>query len=150
MNTPEHDRIDSSTDDKLDEREWQAQERAVRAARLHLAGPDADPGYRRIANVLRQAPPVQLPADFARQLARRVGAATLDLRLERWLLRAVLLVLAVAVPVVLLRHAGAGAQVAAAVFPALSQSAPGWLLALLACVALNGLMEPLRRRIAAR
>lgn len=149
MNTHDHHRT-AHDSEGIDEREWQAQERALRAARLHLAGGDVDAGYRRVAQALRQAPPVQLPADFARQLARRVGAATLDLRLERWLLRAVLLVLAVAVPVVLLRYAGAGTEVAAALFPALSQSAPGWLLALLACVALNGLMESLRRRIAAR
>ena len=35
----------------VDEREWQAQERAQRAERLHLSG-DADPGYRRIAAAL--------------------------------------------------------------------------------------------------
>jgi len=149
MNTNDHDRI-GHDGEGIDEREWQAQERALRAARLHLAGGDVDAGYRRVAQALRQAPPVQLPADFARQLARRVGAATLDLQLERWLLRGVLLVLAVAVPVVLLRYAASGTEVAAAVFPALSQAAPGWLLAGVACVALSWSMEAGRKALLRR
>ena len=133
----------------IDEREWQAQECAQRAERLHLSG-DADPSYRRVAAALRNAPPVALPADFARRMALRVGAATLDLRMERWLFLACCAVLAVAVPVAFALYGGSGVEVAAAVFPSLSQAAPGWLLAVAACVALNGLMEPLRRRFAAR
>ena len=133
----------------IDEREWQAQERALRAERLHLSG-DADPGYRRVAAALRNVPPVALPADFARRMAQRVGAATLDLRVERWLLLACCALLAIAVPVAFALYGRSGVEVAAAVFPSLSQAAPGWLLAVTACVALNGLMEPLRRRFAAR
>ena len=143
---PDH---DDAREEAFDEREWQAQERALRAERLHLSG-DADPGYRRVAAALRSAPPVALPADFARRMALRVGAATLDLRMERWLLLACSAVLAVAVPAALALYGGSGLEVAAAVFPSLSQAAPGWLLAVVACVALNGLMEPLRRRLAAR
>ena len=131
----------------FDEREWQAQERALRAERLQLSG-EADASYRRVAAALRTAPPVALPADFARRMALRVGAATLDLRVERWLLLAACALLAVAVPTALALYGASGMQVAAAVFPSLSQAAPGWLLALAACVALNGLMEPLRRRLA--
>ena len=91
-----------------------------------------------------------VPADFARRMAQRVGAATLDLRVERWLLLACCALLAIAVPVAFALYGGSGVEVAAAVFPSLSQAAPGWLLAVAACVALNGLMEPLRRRFAAR
>jgi hypothetical protein len=144
---PDHDA--AHDDGAFDEREWQAQERALRAERLHLSG-DADPAYRRVAAALRAPPPVALPADFARRMALRVGAATLDLRMERWLLLGCCAVLAVAVPGALALYGSSGIEVAAAVFPSLSQAAPGWLLAVLACVALNGLMEPLRRRLAAR
>lgn len=148
---PFPDEHDGAHDDGrgFDEREWQAQERALRAERLHLSG-EADASYRRVAAALRRVPPVALPADFARRMALRVGAATLDLRVERWLLLACCALLAIAVPVAFALYGGSGVEVAAAVFPALSQAAPGWLLALAACVALNGLMEPLRRRFAAR
>ena len=143
---------DDARDNAIDAREWQAQERATRAERLHLS--DADDAYRHVARALRNAPPVALPADFARRIALQVGAATqdlrLDLRLERHLLLAACIALAVAVPAALALYGGSGLEIAAAVFPALSQAAPGWVLALAACVALNGLMEPLRRRLAAR
>jgi len=139
---------DDARDSAIDAREWQAQERASRAERLHLS--DADDAYRHVARALRNAPPVALPADFARRIAMQVGAASLDLRLERYLLLAACIALAVAVPTALALYGGSGIEIAAAVFPALSQAAPGWLLALAACVALNGLMEPLRRRLAAR
>ena len=143
---------DDARDNAIDAREWQAQERATRAERLHLS--DADDAYRHVARALRNAPPVALPADFARRIALQVGAATqdlrLDLRLERHLLLAACTALAVAVPAALALYGGSGLEIAAAVFPALSQAAPGWVLALAACVALNGLMEPLRRRLAAR
>ena len=144
--------LDHARDNAIEAREWQAQERATRAERLHLS--DADDAYRHVARALRNAPPAALPADFARRIAMQVGAATqdlrLDLRLERHLLLAACTALAVAVPAALALYGGSGLEIAAAVFPALSQAAPGWVLALAACVALNGLMEPLRRRLAAR
>ena len=137
-------------DPHMDAREWQAQERALREERLNLAGGDRATGYRRVARALRAPIPMDLPADFARQLARQAGVASLDLRLERWLLLASCVVLAVAVPAALARYGATWVEVAVAVFPALSQAAPGWLLALGACVVLNGLVEPLGRRRAAR
>ena len=48
---------------QIDAAHWQAQEQA---RRLH---PDADPAELRIARALRRAPPVDLPADFAAQVA---------------------------------------------------------------------------------
>ena len=139
---------DDARDNAIDAREWQAQERASRAERLHLS--DADDAYRHVARALRNAPPVALPADFAQRIALQVGAARLDLRLERHLLLAACIALAIALPTALALYGGSGIEIATAVFPALSRAAPGWLLALAACVALNGLMEPLRRRLAAR
>ena len=53
----------------IDEREWQAQERALQEERLHLTGDPRLAAYRRIARALRQPLPDALPADFARRLA---------------------------------------------------------------------------------
>ena len=47
----------------IDAARWQAQEQARRL------DPDADPAELRIARALRRAPPVDLPADFAAQVA---------------------------------------------------------------------------------
>ncbi len=58
--------------DKPDEREWQAQEQAMRDERLGIAaaGNDApDAHYRTIARALREPPMEALPEDFARQVA---------------------------------------------------------------------------------
>lgn len=55
-----------------DEREWQAQEQALRDERLGVAasGSDApDAHYRAIARALREPPAESLPGDFARQVA---------------------------------------------------------------------------------
>jgi hypothetical protein len=136
---------------QVDEREWQAQERALREERLHLSTSDpAAAGYRRIARALRTPIAAGLPADFAAHVARHVGPARLDLHIERGLLLGISVALAVAVPVVLAMYGAVGLEVAAAVFPSLSQVAPNWLFALAACVGLTAAMEPLRGRFAAR
>jgi hypothetical protein len=65
-------------DDAAREREWLAQENAMRRERLHLDphGDDArTKRYRMLARVLRQPLDENLPPDFARQLAAQVGAA---------------------------------------------------------------------------
>ena len=101
-NMNDHDRHDLKARD-IDEREWQAQERALQAERLHLG--DTDPrlaSYRAIARALRQPLPHGLPADFARQLAARLGRAPLDTRVEQTLLRALLTLLALSGAVVVM------------------------------------------------
>jgi len=70
MNVRNKDRQNEA--ERLDEREWQAQEQALRDERLGVAasGSDApDAHYRAIARVLREPPAESLPADFARQVA---------------------------------------------------------------------------------
>ncbi|HEY0199728.1 MAG TPA: hypothetical protein VGC19_14525 [Rhodanobacter sp.] len=66
-----------SFDDPAREREWLAQENAMRRERLHL-DPHSDDAraqrYRMLARALRQPPEEGLPPDFARQVAARAGS----------------------------------------------------------------------------
>lgn len=71
---------------EFDERQWQAQERARLAARDGHADADAD--ELRIARALRRAPAMDLPVDFAAQVAAMAQArATVDAKFEQGLLR---------------------------------------------------------------
>jgi hypothetical protein len=137
----------------VDEREWQAQERAMREARDGVASVDPmTHRYRKVADALRTPLPDLLPADFAAQVARQAEAnATApivivpDAPFERGLLRGAIGVL------------GLGSAVVAAVYgrawiaPTLellhldSNVAVNWALALAACVAASWLMDQLRR-----
>lgn len=79
MNTPPRNH-------ESEERQWQAQERARIAARDGHA--DADPDELRIARALRRVPAMDLPADFAAQVARRARAQTeVNAKFEQRLLR---------------------------------------------------------------
>jgi len=61
--------------DPIDEREWQAQEQAMRAARARAAGATGDGGYRAVAEAIVSTPLGAPPAGFAAavpaELARR-------------------------------------------------------------------------------
>lgn len=130
----------------IDAREWQAQERALQAERLHLG--DADPrlgSYRAIARALRQPLAHGLPADFARQLAARLGRAPLDTRVEQGLLRALVALFGLSGAVVAALYGQAWWPAILAVLPASSPNAMHWLLAVGACVAMSWAFEPLRR-----
>lgn len=91
-------------DDEHDvEREWQAQERALRREREGVTEADADPRaapYRALVQPLRQAPADELPADFAVRVAalaqRRKRSHGESPRGERWLQYALCAVLALA------------------------------------------------------
>jgi len=61
------------TNQSFDDGEWQAQERArktVRDAALPLGDEGADVAYRRIAQALREPPSINLPRDFAADVAK--------------------------------------------------------------------------------
>lgn len=85
---------------RIDDTRWQAQERARRL------DPDADPAELRIARALRRAPPVDLPADFAAQVAalaltQSVSATAPEQSLlEQRLLRGLVIVFALSAAVV--------------------------------------------------
>ena len=80
------------------EREWQAQERAMEQERRGVPLDAADPRvgeYRLIARALRAPAMEPVPSDLAAQIVRRVEAAqTLGERVEGWLLRILVTVLA--------------------------------------------------------
>lgn len=97
MNTNDQNPVDGSP---VDEQRWQAQEKARRGDR------DADALDLRIARALRRAPSVDLPVDFAAQVAAlaRVQAAsaivTEQSLLEQCLLRGLVIVFALSSAVV--------------------------------------------------
>jgi hypothetical protein len=86
--------------DPVDEQHWHAQERARRG------DPDADAVDSRIARALRRAPSVDLPVDFAAQVAAIARAeaaspaAVEQAMLEQRLLRGLVIVFAVSAAVV--------------------------------------------------
>lgn len=73
-------------DDHASEREWQAQERAMRAERLGLDSNRDDARvqrYRLITRALRQPPADALPADFAQQMAARAAPHAVSAEMPR-------------------------------------------------------------------
>lgn len=83
----------------IDEREWQAQEQALRDSRADAMVDARRTGYRHVADALRVATPPRLPTEFAADVAARAmrsRVVKIDSRLEDLLtaLMAVLLVLA--------------------------------------------------------
>ncbi len=84
---------------RMDDARWQAQERARRL------DADADPAELRIARALRRAPPVDLPVDFAAQVAALARtqaslAASDQSLLEQRLLRGLVIAFALSAAVV--------------------------------------------------
>jgi hypothetical protein len=129
----------------VDEREWQAQERALQEERLHLTGDPRLAAYRRIARALRQPLPDALPADFARQLAARVGQVPLDTRFEQGLVRGLAALLALSGAVAAALYGQSWLPAIAAALPASASGvAAHWLLALGACVGMSWGFDRLR------
>lgn len=132
----------------VDEREWQAQEQAMRAGHAAPAGHE-DPlvvAYRRVDAAARHAAPPALPAEFALQVAARVRAeARAPLadagRLEGVLLRILLALIPVALAAVAVVF---GARWWQAGMSLLGENALRWVLVAAACGALSWGIERLR------
>lgn len=138
MNSREH---DDAFDPPMpfDERRWQAQERARRGE------VDADAGDLRIARALREAPPVDLPADFAARMAVRVqrrGEASM--LLEQRLLRALGLVFALSAAAVVAWYGRGWASGLAAALPG-GRAAVGWCALVALSLLVNWGLGGLRR-----
>lgn len=123
--------------DDIDAREWDAQERArldARAARTVFAGDPQSRDYARIAHALARPMPERLPSNFAFQVAQLAARlprrAQLDLRLERWLVRALVAAMALGA---LASAVVFGADVLHAI-DAGGAGTAGWVLLALACV----------------
>jgi len=135
-------------DDEAREREWLAQERAMRCERLHLdcASDDARvQRYRMLARALRKAPQKSLPADFAQRIAAQAtsgpaGNVITDTRFEFILIAAIGIMLVVAVVAVITLYGDAWLPSINAMLPAPSAVASRWLLAFAGCVGLSWLL----------
>ena len=135
-------------DDPAHEREWLAQERAMRRERLQLdpAGDDArSRRYRLLARALREPLPDALPADFAQQLAARV--ATIPVRraasgssFESTLTLALAIALVVAAAVVVVIYGSTWLPSFAALLPTPHAPATRWLLMLAGCLGASWLL----------
>lgn len=132
-------------DDPAREREWLAQESAMRRERLQLdpAGDDArSRRYRLLARALRTAPTDALPVDFAQQVSalvaspahRRAPAMTL----EQVLTTTLVCVLLLAGVIVTLIYGATWLPAFDALLPAAATAQ--WLLALAGCLGLSWLL----------
>lgn len=130
------------------EREWQAQERALQAERLGLDPSNGDERvrrYRLLARALREPMPHALPADFARRMAARVAAAPAragadDSRLEFVLIGTLVAVMVVAAGVVVADYGSAWLPAFRRLLPASGAPATDWMLALGACLGVSWLL----------
>ena len=137
-----------SFDHAAQEREWLAQENALRRDRLNLdSAGDDERGrhYRLIAQALCEPPPDGLPADFAMRVARRANAAS-SARFEFGLMIVLVIALVIAAGVVIVTHGGQWMPSFNAILPARNAQASIWLLALAGCLGASWLMERWQRR----
>lgn len=133
--------------DRLQELEWQAQERALREERERAGSQSTDARvaeYRLVARALRQSMPDGLPTDFARQLAARVGHVPLDTRLERWLTRLLIVAMAVSGIVAILIYGAGWWDAVASSVPQTSAPMINWICAVAACMGGSWLFEQMR------
>ena len=124
----------------IDAQRWQAQEAA------RQGDPAADAGDLRIASALRRAPPVDLPVDFAAQVA---GVARTQQQassvLEQRLLRGLLVLFALSAAVVVAWY-GRGWVAGLSVALPGGGDALGWCAAAALCLLFNWGLGGLRRR----
>lgn len=136
----------------VDEREWQAQERAMRAARNAAPLDDEDmqaASYLGVSRALRAPPMAPLPMAFAADVARRAQAvqdANAE-RFERILTHALIAVLGLSACVICVIH---GAQWLPALESAMPDGGGTWLALVAACVGMHWTMERWRARHAVR
>jgi len=132
------------------EREWQAQENAMRLERLNLDPLREDTRsrhYRLLARVLRQPPPDGLPADFATRVAARVVASpAFAARVEFVLIVALAAAMVVGASYAFATHGREWLPSFSAILPARDALANGWLIALSGCLGASWLMERWQRR----
>ncbi len=131
---------------EFDEAQWQAQERARIAARDGSIDADAD--ELRIAHALRHPPAVDLPFDFAKQVAARAARApqTSGSLLEQRLLRGLTLVFGLSSAATVAYYGHAWVAALAMTLPG-GTDALGWSAAAAACVGANWAWGLLRERM---
>ena len=138
---------------RINESEWQAQERAREQARAGAAARAADAVTQRdllVAQALRNAPLPALPPDFARDVARMVEASTPtatrnagEAPLERFLTAALGALLGIAGVVTAAYYGADWWQASASLLP--DGAAPGWIAMATACIGMSWLTAQLKR-----
>lgn len=139
---------DAPFDNPMHEREWQAQERALRAERLGLDPSNGDERvrrYRMLARALREPMPSALPADFAQQMVARVAAAPARSKaygshFEFALIGALVATLAVAAIAVIADYGSTWLPAFRQLPPAVGSPSMNWMLALGSCIAASWLV----------
>ena len=142
-------------DNAAHEREWLAQERAMRRERLQLdpAGDDArSRRYRLLARTLREPLPDALPTDFAQQLAARVAAdparrVPAGRSFESTLTLALAIALAVAAGAVVAIYGSTWLPSFVTLLPPPHAPATRWLLALAGCLGASWLLGQWQRHV---
>lgn len=140
--------------DAAREREWLAQEQAIRRERLHLDPAQDDPRtrrYRLLARALREPPQDTLPADFARHIAAQVNARPIRQPLAGTHLE---LVLTFMLGIIFLLAAGAVTVIyGSAWLPSINTALPvpepsaiRWLLAFAGCIGTSWLLGTWQQR----
>lgn len=139
--------------DEREQREWQVQERALRAERAgeRSQGDPAVAQYRLIARALRDPPLAPLPSDFAVRTAARVaGAQSLSEQVDVWLGRALLALLLLAGVAAVLIYNGDSLREFSLSVPERAafriQTLASWGMAIAACVALSSGFALARKR----
>jgi hypothetical protein len=137
-----------------DEREWQAQERAMQIERQGQDAAEIDglaASYVSIARALRQPLPCALPDDFASRMAAQVAAqprlASQDSRLERWMLNALGVVMTLSALIVMLIYRDVWLSPLAALLGQTGSLDTPWPLVGALCLAGSWLGEQLRRHL---
>jgi len=158
MNTKTHSGAPRPFDAAAREREWQAQEQALREERLGLApGDDARVSrYRVLARALREPLQGTLQADFASRISLQVEARSPVNRrsdvepftdaFERNLLRVLIAFFGLAIGIATALYGGESFEpVADAVLRAGATLKNPWLLAFTACLVLSGGLQRVQR-----
>ena len=134
---------------KTEEREWQAQHRAIESERkghVHVDDDALASSYLAIARALRQPISMHLPADFAARVAglamQRRPVVEIESTLEQRLLLILGIALGIAAVVVGLIY---GASWFAPALDHLGQSSLSLLFGLFACLGVSALAQHLRR-----
>lgn len=136
---------------QVEQDEWEAQERALLAERLHLSDTRDDTrsqSYRRLMRALRKPQATQLPADFARQMAdqvRRDARGSTDSVIANYLARGLLAVLLLCSVGLAYSHGGTWWTGLAHWLPPAALTNP-WLLALASCTLVSALLDTNRWR----
>lgn len=135
-----------------EEREWQAQQRAIECERRGHVHADDDAlasSYLPIARALRQPIPMQLPADFAAKVAAMAtqhrAVVEIESTLEQRLLLILGIVLGIAAVLVGLNYGASWFAPALGRLDYLGQSSLSLLFGLFVCLGISALAQQLRR-----